>query len=204
MKLEYDYTESGYCRVHFKAGIYPYRKYCIMQEGKGQFGVYECTEENEPSHPVPLDRFQLIELPCGDEDIDREVAEFIKKNAKDYTIRLSSLKEGDKVIYHSGGAMSGNSIETVSHVTKTMIMVGGHRFNRKNGYAVGQSSAWSAAHITAATEKRLAQTRIANRRKNLPFLLDRKNVALMSDEQINTLTRAIKEVLNNITDDKKA
>lgn len=63
--FKYDYTESGFCRVHFKTK-HPKGHmlfYCIMEETKDTVGFYRCTQDGEPSHTVSFSCEVEIETP---------------------------------------------------------------------------------------------------------------------------------------------
>jgi hypothetical protein len=91
----YDYTESGYCRVHFKVQNLSgaWIKYCIMEESIGDFYLYRTSPDGEPEYRCKLDA--QFELSPGGEEIDLGVNEWILKH------NMKHL-EGLKLLWKSG------------------------------------------------------------------------------------------------------
>jgi hypothetical protein len=91
-------------------------------------------------------------------------------------MELKDLKPGDKVVEFGGGPMASNTIETISRITATQIIIGGHRearYNRISGNRVG-SSGWSRRYIRPAKKEDIQTIEEREARLKLVLFIDDK------------------------------
>lgn len=77
MVLNYQYTDSGFCRVVYKTPDNFW--YCIQDNGsynKTILQVYACTKDGEPSYIVDTEN-KVFQHSPGKDNIDIEVNHFI-------------------------------------------------------------------------------------------------------------------------------
>jgi len=78
---------------------------------------------------------------------------------------LEHVQTGDQIILHRGWAPPGipeNSLETVTHATKTQILLGDTRFRRRDGKPVGSGYYDRGKWIEPATPEAIERMHAAN------------------------------------------
>ena len=104
---------------------------------------------------------------------------------------LGGLGAGDRVIVLD---VFGPSLRRVDRTTETQIIVGPHKYRRKDGNIVGRDS-WSHNRIVEPTEQRIG---LAWRNKLSKYI--RNNVDLFVDratnEELNEVAISIKKVMS--------
>ena len=66
LKMNYDYTESGFCRVHYKYKNYrgEWVNYCLMEDIDGSINMYSCSIDSEPDCIIELSKTKFdLEIP---------------------------------------------------------------------------------------------------------------------------------------------
>ena len=109
---------------------------------------------------------------------------------------LEQLEAGDRVIVLD---VFGPSLRRVERTTETQIIVGPHKYRRKDGDIVGRDS-WSHNRIVEPTEQRIS---LAWRNKLSKYI--RNNVDVFVDkatnEELNELAMSIKKVMDGNKDE---
>lgn len=101
--------------------------------------------------------------------------------------KLEELEVGDKVIASSYHV---KRIATIERVTKTQLVVGKSRFNRKSGYLCGDHS-WDSTSLKVATQQDVVEI---TRQRNVEHLCNLKPETLkhLSDDEINCILDILK------------
>jgi len=110
---------------------------------------------------------------------------------------LDSLDAGDKVFIQYFSFSRNCEIKTIERTTKTQIIVGGRRYNRRTGYVVG-GDVYSSPIISEVTDEKIALYNEQQRTKRIKNLLESISSikpSEMSDEMI--------ELANKITELKE-
>jgi hypothetical protein len=85
------------------------------------------------------------------------------------TAWLQSLKPGDEVIVYGGAYGSGDRVDKVQRVTKTLIIVRASRFNRDRGRSIGSGYSWR--YLKKATPEAVRQIKHDAHRSSLIYKL---------------------------------
>lgn len=83
--LTYTHTETGFARVYFSQKIEEKRtiKYCFQETSRGEFCLYRCSRDGEPSHCVPHDDFiATIPLPPGKDPFTNSFSDWVARERK--------------------------------------------------------------------------------------------------------------------------
>lgn len=76
----YHSTDSGFCRVYYTRQINGARHLYALQEiSRGEFELFSCSKDGEPSGPIRPDAFawQNLPLPMGDTSTDDDATKFL-------------------------------------------------------------------------------------------------------------------------------
>ena len=97
---------------------------------------------------------------------------------------FDNVQVGDKIIVHR--MHWGNSVVTVTKVTKASFEAGGTLYYKKNGWAKG-ADAWSGPWATVATEEEIERITEENRRINLVAVIKCFDFNKLSTDELITV-----------------
>lgn len=103
---------------------------------------------------------------------------------------LENIKVGDKVILSS---RYNDEVIEVTRLTKTQIICGASKFNRRTGYRVG-SDRWSVTKIKIATDEDIRRIeREHSRRKLISYITRYTGYQYLSDEKLEQIYNILQE-----------
>ncbi len=105
---------------------------------------------------------------------------------------MQGLKVGDVVI-RSGNHTA--SVERVTKITPTQIVVGSERVRKGNGWKVGESSSWAFTTIKEATPERVKEIREAQEMSKLKRIINEQKWNHMPLDQL----RAVAALLDSFS-----
>ena len=106
---------------------------------------------------------------------------------------LDKVKVGDKLYVWS---WRGQSIETVVRVTKTLVIIKGHRFSKANGRLYG-GGAWDTMCARPATEEDVQNIQARKRRADLIHACKHIDYEEFSTPQLESIISFIKNIKDN-------
>lgn len=115
---------------------------------------------------------------------------------------LDGLKTGDEVVMKRGGTWpTPDTIERVTHHTKTQIVLGRRRFGRKDGMEMGQT--FRQHWIEEATPERRKQMEDEHRRReHIAFLRYRVEWSALDDETLAAVVALVEAKLEATSDER--
>ena len=112
-------------------------------------------------------------------------------------MRLESVKAGNILIWNGRG-LSDSKIVRVERITKTQIIIDGHRFRKADGYPVGQTSIWNRVNVTIPKEGEVEKVRearlyvsLVNKIEGACCRNNLKQMPLSALQKLNTLLESL-------------
>jgi hypothetical protein len=80
ISLRYLESDNGNCRVYYKGDNG--RLYCWQVDGYNAttFALLSCSKDGEPACPVRMECFGETETPKGDDSVDQELREYLRRS----------------------------------------------------------------------------------------------------------------------------
>ncbi len=87
LNMKVKFADNGLCRVYYNDDIKGLL--CYQSSIGSSFELYECTQDGEPSHCIPFEKYlEVTEYPRGDSRVESDLRDWLfKKNV----IRLNKL-----------------------------------------------------------------------------------------------------------------
>lgn len=96
--LKFLYVDASLCRAYYRSA---HRLYCFQEDREGEFGLYVCTPDGEPSHLSRADKasWVLDTLPLKDEPIVQRFNEWFDTTPMTALARPEVLKPVSEQVY---------------------------------------------------------------------------------------------------------
>lgn len=79
MILKHYFSDNGFCRVYYRNANNHQNLYAFQMDTPGNFSLYVCSRDGEPSYEANLSSVQSVQVPKGDNRIDRELTAWLEK-----------------------------------------------------------------------------------------------------------------------------
>lgn len=109
---------------------------------------------------------------------------------------LEDLVVGDKVLVHNGSF--NDTIETITKITNTQIVVKDNRYNKTDGHKRG-ANPWFNYSISIPTQEDIDRIAEQDRRSRILYTINKFYFASLSTDNLEIIYKMIKESKENVS-----